>query len=116
MVHHIIALAFCLKEQGKNHVNHIDENPTNNKALNLEWCIQKENMQYAVFYKLWNRYKCTIKQIFPDSSTQEFLSLKEAERITRIKSQNIGAVCKTIHPHAGRYHWEYIDSAIHNKS
>ena len=116
MVHRIVALAFCLKEQGKNYVNHIDGNPTNNKASNLEWCTQKENMQHAVFYKLWNGYKRTVKQIFPDGSTQEFLSLKEAERTTGIKSQNIGAVCKTICPHAGGYHWEYIDSAIHNKS
>ena len=115
-VHRLVALAFCLKKQGKNYVNHIDGNPTNNKASNLEWCTQKENMQHAVSYKLWNGYKRTVKQIFPDGSTQEFLSLKEAERATGIKSQNIGAVCKTIRSHAGGYHWEYIDSVIHNKS
>src|SRR5690242_3214373 len=68
MVHCIVALAFCLKEQGKNYVNHIDRNPTNNKASNLEWCTQKKNMQHAVSYKLWNGYKRTVKQIFPDGS------------------------------------------------
>ena len=73
-------------------------------------------MQHAVSYKLWNGYKRTVKQIFPNSSTQEFLSLKEAECTTGIKSQNIGAVCKTIRLHAGEYRWEYIDSTIHNKS
>ena len=51
-VHRLVALTFCLKEQGKNYVNHIDGNPTN-KASNLEWCTQKENMQHAVSYKLW---------------------------------------------------------------
>ena len=69
-------------------------------------------MQYLINYG----YKRTVKQIFPDGSTREFLSLKEAERATEIKSQNIGAVCKTIRSHAGGYRWEYIDSAIHNKS
>ena len=64
-------------------------------------------MQHAISYKLWNGYKYSIKQIFSDSSTQEFLSLKEAEHATRIKSQNISAVCKTIHPHARGYRWEY---------
>ncbi len=73
-------------------------------------------MQHAVFYKLWNGYKRTVKQIFPDSSTQEYLLLKEAERATGIKNQNIDAVCKTIRPHAEGYRWKYIDSAIHNKS
>jgi len=35
-VHHLVALAFCPKEQEKNYINHINRNPTNNKALNLE--------------------------------------------------------------------------------
>ncbi|CAJ0840883.1 12777_t:CDS:2, partial [Entrophospora sp. SA101] len=41
-------LAFCSKEEGKDCVNHIDGNRTNNKASNLEWCTQKENTQHAV--------------------------------------------------------------------
>lgn len=28
-------------------INHIDGNPLNNKANNLEWCTQKENMEKA---------------------------------------------------------------------
>ncbi|CAG8639676.1 10262_t:CDS:2 [Ambispora leptoticha] len=93
-VHRLVAVAFCLKEQGKNYVNHIDGNSTNNKASNLEWCTQKENMQHAVHLRLWNGYKRAVKQIFDNAFTQEFLSLKEAERATGIKSQNIMAVCQ----------------------
>ncbi|CAG8653642.1 4761_t:CDS:2 [Funneliformis caledonium] len=51
-VHHLVALAFYLKEQGKDYVNHIDRNPTNNKVSNLKWCTQKENMQHAISHKL----------------------------------------------------------------
>ncbi len=43
LVHRLVALAFCPKEEGKEYVNHIDGNPTNNKASNLEWCSHKDN-------------------------------------------------------------------------
>ncbi|RHZ65478.1 hypothetical protein Glove_315g82 [Diversispora epigaea] len=46
-IHHLVALAFCLKEEGKEYVNHIDRNSTNNKASNLEWYSQKKNSQYV---------------------------------------------------------------------
>ncbi|KAF0439334.1 His-Me finger endonuclease [Gigaspora margarita] len=35
-VHRLVALAFCLKEKGKEYVNHVDGDPSNNKASNLE--------------------------------------------------------------------------------
>ncbi|CAG8624564.1 5566_t:CDS:2, partial [Diversispora eburnea] len=47
-VHHLVALAFCLKGEGKECVNHIDENSTNNKASNLEFCTIQENNIYAI--------------------------------------------------------------------
>ncbi|CAG8628425.1 3987_t:CDS:1 [Diversispora eburnea] len=115
MVHRLVVLAFCPKEQSKDYVNHINGNPTNNKASNLEWCTQKENMQHAVRLELWNGYKHTVKQISDNGVTQEFLSLKETECATGIKSQNIGAVCRNIVSQAGGYRWEYVDTTIHNK-
>ncbi|CAG8765919.1 14643_t:CDS:1, partial [Ambispora leptoticha] len=105
-IHRLVALAFCSKEEGKNCVNHIDGNRTNNKASNLEWCTQKENTQHAVCLKLWGHCrKRAIKQIFDDGSFREFLSLAEAQRITGIKSQNIGLVCRGLQAHAGGYRW-----------
>ncbi|MEX6340810.1 NUMOD4 domain-containing protein [Staphylococcus arlettae] len=42
-VHRLVALNFIPKADGKNIVNHIDENTTNNNVNNLEWCNHKEN-------------------------------------------------------------------------
>lgn len=47
-VHRLVAEAFIPKIKGKNIVNHKDCNPINNKASNLEWVTQKENVQHAI--------------------------------------------------------------------
>lgn len=46
-IHRLVAEAFLIKTIGKNYVNHIDFNTSNNEASNLEWCTQKENVYYS---------------------------------------------------------------------
>lgn len=46
-IHQLVADAFVEKLEGKNYVNHIDANKHNNKADNLEWVTQKENIVHA---------------------------------------------------------------------
>lgn len=44
MVHRLVALLFIPLEEGKDFVNHIDNNRTNNSVSNLEWVTHSENM------------------------------------------------------------------------
>lgn len=46
-IHRLVALNFIPLIDGKNVVNHIDENKTNNHVSNLEWCTQKENINHG---------------------------------------------------------------------
>ena len=57
-VHRVIAKAFVKQPVGKDFVNHIDGNKTNNNVDNLEWVTRSENMQHAKANHLWNPKLC----------------------------------------------------------
>ena len=46
-VHQLVATAFCENQEGYTEVNHLDENPKNNCADNLEFCSRKYNVNYG---------------------------------------------------------------------
>ena len=93
-VHRLVAEHFLEKPEGCDTVNHIDFDKTNNIVSNLEWCTQKENVQYSsermrhekqtckksrtgekyIHYRK-GRYRVAIKQIHVDRT---FGTLEEA--------------------------------------
>lgn len=46
-VHRLVAQTFLKPVVGKDCVNHLDEDKTNNHVENLEWCTYKENLNYG---------------------------------------------------------------------
>lgn len=48
LVHRLVAAAFCERSEGCNVVNHLDNDPENNRADNLEWTTQQGNIRHAI--------------------------------------------------------------------
>jgi hypothetical protein len=46
-VHRLVAAAFCERPEGCDVVNHINNNPLDNRAANLEWTTPSGNQQHA---------------------------------------------------------------------
>lgn len=47
LVHRLVAKCFLEPIKGKDIINHIDENPSNNHVDNLEFCTHEYNMNYG---------------------------------------------------------------------
>ncbi len=48
LIHRLVAEVFCPNPYDKPNVNHKDGNRLNNRADNLEWVTQQENVQHAI--------------------------------------------------------------------
>jgi hypothetical protein len=117
-VHRLVAEAFVPKMPGCDIVNHLDNNPTNNNANNLEWTTYKGNMQHAtkqgrMHYKPDNLKKAQDAHKKPviatrGSETLRFDSMVDAERLG-FDHRRISNCCKNKYgykTHKG-YEWRY---------
>lgn len=50
-VHRLVGEAFIEKAEGKNTINHINENKLDNRATNLEWLSLMENLKFGTHYE-----------------------------------------------------------------
>ena len=104
LVHRLVAIAFCEKPEGTNVVNHIDCNPDNNCASNLEWVTQSQNICHSA-----DCGKMVRPVIRSNGKTEKYYqSMKEAQR----DGFCVSAISQCCHgktkTHKG-YKWRYAE-------
>ena len=116
-VHRLVATAFIPNPDNLPVVNHIDENPENNRVENLEWCTVQYNTQYSAKPHTEERKQKMSKMFSYDGNPkarevicietgQVFGTLKEASEWC---GGNVRNCCRKKSRTAGGYHWEYYD-------
>lgn len=116
-VHRLVAEAFIPNPNNLPFVNHKDENPSNNKVDNLEWCDAKYNNSYGnrgIKCGLSQRNrkdvsKAVIQYDLSMNKIAEFPSAMEAHRITGVSRSAICHVCNKTPKYytAGGYIWAW---------
>lgn len=52
-IHRLVGITFIPNPNNYPQINHIDENRTNNRVENLEWCTAKHNLEHSGIIKKW---------------------------------------------------------------
>ena len=109
-VHRLVAMAFVSNPNNYTEVNHIDENPKNNRADNLEWCTRKYNMNYGTTpYRLNIKRKKPVEGYDEKGNLIKFNSVR-CGKIAGYDSSGIIKAIKTGGQYKGLY-WRYDNAS-----
>lgn len=112
-VHKLIATLFVANPHNYSIINHKDENKSNNKADNLEWCTAKYNCNYGTRnerLRIINTLvggKKVLQYSLDGDFVKEYSSISEASRKTGVYVRSISSVCNGRGKTAGGYIWKF---------
>ncbi len=115
LAHRIVAEAFLNNPYNLSEVNHKNEDKSDNRVENLEWCDHKYNMNYGTGrqrFSMKHKNGKTSKKVFQYTLAGEFVaeypSVHEVERQLGYSQGNISECCNDKRKTAYSYVWRYL--------
>lgn len=117
-VHRLVAQAFIPNPDKLPQVNHKDEDKTNNRVDNLEWCTAAYNSNYGTRTQriseknLVRGAKRSINQYSKDGVfIREWKSLTDAANTLGLRISKISSCCHNRNKSSGGYIWKFTDES-----
>lgn len=111
LIHRLVAQAFIANPDNLSMINHKDENPSNNRVENLEWCTAKYNNNYGTkIQRIAGKLSKPVLQFTKDGKlVKEWKSTMDVERNLGYSKGNISSCCTGRYKSAYRFIWKYKD-------